>query len=128
MKKMTRFLVLALGTTLSILSSAVYADPPVPPFYEEVIKMSPDGKLGQILKKEKIKTSVKGAQAWKIAYVTSDVGGRKHLATGLVVAPIGTPPKEGRPIMAWVMGQPALHKTVVLHKFSIQQHPSMNTF
>ena len=106
MKKMTRIstLVLALGTALSILSFAVYADPPVPPFYEEVIKMSPDGKLGQILKKEKIKTSVKGAQAWKIAYVTSDVSGRKHLATGLVVAPIGTPPKEGRSIMAWGHG------------------------
>lgn len=95
---------LVLSILLGLLSVTVYADPPVPPFYEDVIKMSPNGKLGQILKQEKIKTSVKGAQAWKIAYISSDVGGRKHLVTGLVVAPIGAAPKEGRPIMAWGHG------------------------
>ena len=31
------------------------ADPPLPPFYEAVIKMSPEGKLGQILKQKKLK-------------------------------------------------------------------------
>ena len=89
---------------LGIFSGVVQADPPVAPFYEEVMKISPSGRLGQVMKKEKIATSIKGAQAWKIAYVSSDVAGRKHLVTGLVVAPLGAPPKEGRPIMAWGHG------------------------
>ncbi len=89
---------------LGIFSGVVQADPPVAPFYEEVMKISPSGKLGQVMKKEKIATTIKGAQAWKIAYVSSDVAGRKHLVTGLIVAPLGAPPKEGRPIMAWGHG------------------------
>ena len=80
------------------------ADPPVAPFYEPLIKMTPSGKLGQVIKKEKIKTAIPGAQAWKIAYISSDVGGRKTIVTGLVVAPTGVAPKEGRPIMAWGHG------------------------
>jgi len=80
------------------------ADPPVAPFYEAVMKMSPNGMLGQVIKKEKIKTSVKGAQAWKIAYISSDLNGQKTIVTGLVVAPIGVAPKEGRPIMSWAHG------------------------
>ena len=104
MGKFTRLTVLALGTVLSILSSVVYADPPVAAFYESVAKLSANGKLGQIVKQEKIKTSVKGAQAWKIAYISSDVVGRKTISTGLIVAPIGQAPKEGRPILAWAHG------------------------
>ncbi|MBU3596399.1 lipase [Polynucleobacter sp. 86C-FISCH] len=104
MKKITRLSVLALGMALSILSLAVYADPPMPPFYASVMKMAPEGKLGQIIKKEKIETSVKGAQAWKIAYISSDVAERKTIATGLIISPIGQAPKEGRPILAWAHG------------------------
>lgn len=104
MEKFTRLTVLALSTVLSILPSVVYADPPVAAFYESVAKLSANGKLGQIVKQEKIKTSVKGAQAWKIAYISSDVVGRKTISTGLIVAPIGQAPKEGRPILAWAHG------------------------
>ena len=87
-----------------MLSSAVYADPPMAPFYASVMKMSADGKLGQVIKQEKIKTSVKGAQAWKIAYISSDIEGRNTISTGLVVAPVGQAPAEGRPIIAWAHG------------------------
>ena len=80
------------------------ADPPVAPFYESLVKMTPSGKLGQVIKQEKVNTSIKGAQAWRIAYISSDVGGRKTIVTGLVVAPTGAAPKEGRPIMAWGHG------------------------
>jgi pimeloyl-ACP methyl ester carboxylesterase len=66
--------------------------------------MQPNGKLGEIIKKEKIKTSVKGAQAWKIAYISSDAMERKTIATGLLIAPIGKGPAEGRPILAWAHG------------------------
>ena len=89
---------------LSFTLSSVFAEPALPPFYAAVMQMSPDGKLGQVIKKEEIKTSLKGAQAWRIAYISSDVGGRKTIATGLVIAPIGPAPKEGRPILAWAHG------------------------
>jgi len=101
---MRYFFAVALGATLCILSSVVYADPPMPPFYAAVMKMAPEGKLGQIIKKEKIETSVKGAQAWKIAYISSDVAERKTIATGVIISPIGQAPKAGRPILAWVHG------------------------
>jgi len=95
----------AATTVLACVSfSSAFAEPPVPPFYESVMKMTPAGKLGEVIKKEQIQTSLKGAQAWKIAYISSDVGERKTIATALVIAPTGPAPKEGRPIMAWAHG------------------------
>lgn len=94
---------LALASFCFAFSNASAA-PPVAPFYESVIQMSPTGILGQVIKKEQIQTSLKGAQAWKIAYVSSDVGERKTIATALVIAPVGPAPKEGRPILAWAHG------------------------
>ena len=104
MKKITCFSVFAIGIALSIFSSALRADPPMAAFYESAAKLSANGKLGQIVKKEKINTSVKGAQAWKIAYISSDVAGRKTIATGTILAPAGAIPNEGRPILAWAHG------------------------
>ena len=104
MKKITRLSVIAISAAIGIVSTAVYADPPMPPFYASVMKMAPEGKLGQVISKEKIATSVKGAQAWKIAYISSDVAGRKTIATGTIIAPVGPSPKEGRPILAWAHG------------------------
>ena len=74
-------------------ASVVHANPPMPPFYADVMKMTPEGKLGQVIKQEKITTSVNGAQAWRIAYISSDVAGRATISTGLVVAPVGQAPK-----------------------------------
>lgn len=94
---------LALASLCFAFSNALAA-PPVAPFYESVIQMSPTGVLGQVIKKEQIQTSLKGTQAWKIAYISSDVGERKTIATALVIAPVGPAPKEGRPILAWAHG------------------------
>ncbi len=93
-----------LGVSLSLICSFVFAEPAVSPFYEAVGKMSPNGKLGQIIKQEKVNTSIKGAQAWRIAYISSDLAERKTIATALVAAPIGVKPSDGRPIMAWAHG------------------------
>ena len=73
---------LMFGACLGAMSSAVLADPPVSQFYVEAQKIAPTGKLGEVVKKEKIKTTVKGAQAWKIAYISSDYAGNKTIATG----------------------------------------------
>jgi hypothetical protein len=95
---------LIFGSLLGFNVSVVHADPPVQPFYAAVMKMAPEGKLGQVIKQEKITTSVKGAQAWRIAYISSDVAGRKTISTGLVVAPVGSAPASGRPVMTWAHG------------------------
>ncbi|WP_231968505.1 hypothetical protein [Polynucleobacter necessarius] len=90
MKKI--FFTFALGLVLGLNVSAVHADPPVPPFYAAVMKMTPDGKLRQVIKQEKIATLLKGTQARRIAYISSDISGRKTISTGLVVAPAGSRP------------------------------------
>ena len=95
---------LIFGSLLSLNTSVIYADPPVQPFYAAVMKMAPEGQLGQVIKQEKITTSVKGAQAWRIAYISSDISGRKTISTGLVVSPIGSVPLGGRPVMSWAHG------------------------
>jgi pimeloyl-ACP methyl ester carboxylesterase len=93
-----------LSICLSPYFGLAYAEPSTPPFYQTVSKMTPDGKLGQVIKKEQISTAVPGAQAWRIAYISSDVGDRKTITTALVVAPTAKAPTEGRPVMAWAHG------------------------
>lgn len=102
----TKFSVVAIAISFSfgLAGGLAQADPSTPPFYEAASKIKPEGQLGQIVSQEAIQTPVAGAQAWRIAYVSSDVAGRKTLATGLVVSPVGEPPPNGRPIMAWAHG------------------------
>lgn len=95
---------LLVGSLPGLNVAAVHADPPMQAFYLDVMKMAPEGKLGQVIKQEKITTPVKGAQAWKIAYISSDISGRKTISTGLVVAPVGAAPAGGRPVMSWAHG------------------------
>ncbi|MBU3622010.1 alpha/beta fold hydrolase [Polynucleobacter sp. CS-Odin-A6] len=78
--------------------------PSLAPFYIAASKIAPNEKLGEVVKKEKVATEVPGAQAWRIAYISSDVNDKKTISTGLLVAPIGLPPKEGRPIVSWSHG------------------------
>jgi hypothetical protein len=99
--KLSTFIVSSL---FALNIAAAHAAPPVQPFYIDVMKMAPEGKLGQVIKQESIATSVKGAQAWKIAYISSDISGRKTISTGLVVAPVGPGPAGGRPVVSWAHG------------------------
>ncbi|QWD89918.1 lipase family protein [Polynucleobacter sp. MWH-Braz-FAM2G] len=101
---MKRFSRVVLLWAFCMVSTAVFADPPMQPWYQSVMKMKPEGKLGQIIKQEKVATSVKGAQAWRVAYISSDVSGRKTISTGLIVAPTGSAPAGGRPIVTWAHG------------------------
>lgn len=80
------------------------ADVALAPFYAKASQLKPDGRLGQVLAKETVATSIPGAQAWRIAYISSDVRERRTIATALVIAPKGAPPKAGRPILAWSHG------------------------
>ena len=100
----TILITLILGVFAGSYSAVAIAEPSLPPFYESLQNVKPSGKLGQVIKKEKIKTSIQGAEAWRIAYISSDVNEQLTISTGLVVAPIGTGPVSGRPIMAWSHG------------------------
>ena len=76
----------------------------LPKFHDKATKLRPDGKLGEVLSRESIPTTITGAEAWLIAYVSSDTQERKTVVTALVVAPKGDVPKEGRPIVSWAHG------------------------
>ncbi len=76
----------------------------LPAFYESVMAMAPAGKLGEVVKKEEISTSVEGARAWRIAYISSDINGNATISTAIVAAPAGDPPKGGRPVVVWAHG------------------------
>ncbi len=95
---------LILTSSLFLISQPIHADPPMQSFYASVMKMNAEGKLGQVIKQERIETSLKAAQAWRIAYISSDISGRKTISTGLVVAPTGPVPVGGRPVMTWAHG------------------------
>lgn len=92
---------------LCALSSPLFAAPDFGPvdmseFYTSLPAVHSSDKLGQLVKIEKITTAIPDANAWKIAYVSSDVMGQKNLVTGIVVAP--TSATNNRPIMAWAHG------------------------
>lgn len=93
---------LALATI--VVSKNVSAEVHLPPFYAAVTKMKPEGKLGQVIKKEPVATSIPNAKAWRIAYISSDVNNKKTISTGLLIAPTGKAPKGGRPIVSWAHG------------------------
>ena len=80
------------------------AEVDVPPFYQAVGQMQPTGKLGEVLAKEAVATDVAGAEAWRIAFISSDLNGKPTISTALVVAPTGDAPAEGRPILVWAHG------------------------
>ena len=99
----------ALLASLALVPAAAMADQTVstvavPPFYQGVMKMKPEGRLGQVLKQERIATPIPGAEAWRIAYVSSDLNDKKTISTALVVAPVGKAPKGGRPVITWSHG------------------------
>jgi hypothetical protein len=48
MKKILATLVV--GSLLGLGFSAAHADPPMQPFYAAVMKIAPEGKLGQVIK------------------------------------------------------------------------------
>lgn len=61
---------------------------------------------GTLLANEPISTSITGARAWRVRYLSRDVRGRGHEVTGLVVAPAGT--GADRPILTWCHGTTGL--------------------
>lgn len=94
---------LALAVALPLAIPA-FAQPSIPPFYTAVTHMKPQGRLGELIAEERVATAVPGAEAWRIAYISSDMADKKTISTGLVIVPKGKAPKGGRPVMSWAHG------------------------
>ncbi|MFM9152078.1 MAG: lipase, partial [Methylocystis sp.] len=92
---------------MSLTPTSLYAaslQTPLSPFYAQLQSISAKGPLGQIVRKETVATHIPNAEAWRIAYISSDLLDRKTVSTAVLVAPKGKAPKEGRPIIAWAHG------------------------
>ncbi|MGI9142865.1 MAG: lipase family protein [Fluviibacter sp.] len=96
--------VVSLLVSIGLFAGTVLAEPTVPPFYQAAMQIKAEGRLGQIVMNEKVATSIPDAQAWRIAYISSDLNDKKTISTGLVVAPTGAAPAGGRPIISWSHG------------------------
>lgn len=61
----------------------------------------PRGEPGTLLRAEQLSSAPAGARAWRVIYHSRDVHGSNILVSGVIVAPEGTPPAEGRNVVAW---------------------------
>ncbi|MGB0971464.1 MAG: lipase family protein [Mycobacterium sp.] len=64
------------------------------------------GEPGTLLGKERIDTSITGAQAWKVRYASRDANDTPTESSGLVIAPEGR--GDNRPILIWCHGTTGL--------------------
>ena len=99
----SRVLIAALGLFAGACSVQA-AEVGLPPFYQNLASISPNQPLGTVVAKEAVVTQIPGAEAWRIAYVSSDATEKKTLSSALVIAPTGAMPAGGRPIVAWAHG------------------------
>lgn len=88
----------------SCFASDVFGPVDMGPFYMSLPEMNQNDKPGTLLTSQKIETSIAGAQAWKIAYISSDVSGHLTRVTGIIVAPAGKAVSHHRPVVAWAHG------------------------
>lgn len=59
------------------------------------------GEPGTIIRSEPLEGHPFAANAWRIMYRTTDLNGAAAVATGVVIAPTGAAPAEGRKVVAW---------------------------
>ena len=100
----TTLAALLVSASVLLAPAAQSAEVALTPFYKRVVEMKPEGALGQVIAQEEIETAIPDARAWRIAYVSSDLHDKPTISTGLIIAPRGDVPKDGRPILAWSHG------------------------
>ena len=64
----------------------------------------PAGNHGDLIWATEIKTDVANARAWKVLYLSTDVHDTPVAVSGVVVAPKGTGPVGGRPVVSFAHG------------------------
>jgi alpha-beta hydrolase superfamily lysophospholipase len=71
-----------------------------PAFYE-LPDPVPAGAPGEIHRSERLASTMDGTTAWRVLYHSTDLSGADILVSGTVIAPSGSAPAEGRPIVSW---------------------------
>ncbi len=61
----------------------------------------PAGAPGTVIRSERLLGAPNGAIAWRVLYLSTDVGGKTIGVSGVVVAPTRPAPKDGWPIVSW---------------------------
>ena len=64
----------------------------------------PPGKHGDLIWATEIKAEITGARAWKILYHSTDIHDVAVPVSGMVIAPVGAAPANGRPVVSWAHG------------------------
>ena len=61
---------------------------------------------GEVLRSEAVELTgpLRGAEGWRVLYRSTDADGDPAVVSGMVLAPEGPPPPEGRPVAAWAHG------------------------
>jgi acetyl esterase/lipase len=92
-------------------NAAPAAAPDVPPtsFYQ-VPHPLPPGPPGALIRVTPIsgRSVLPDSRAWAILYHSRDFDGRDVAVSGVVVAPPGAPPPQGRPVLVWAHGSVGL--------------------
>jgi pimeloyl-ACP methyl ester carboxylesterase len=106
MRKIACISVIALTLFFPLFASAGNDFGPVDmgSFYINLPPANRDAKPGTLVEAETIPTSMPGVNAWKIAYISTDVQGHNTLVTGIVAAPGNAVAAINRPVVAWAHG------------------------
>jgi alpha-beta hydrolase superfamily lysophospholipase len=72
-------------------------------FYE-VPRGSASGPPGTVIRTEPVDFAPVGSHGWRVLFRSQDETGRATLSSGMVFAPTGPAPPEGRPVLAWAHG------------------------
>jgi pimeloyl-ACP methyl ester carboxylesterase len=94
---------LALVALVAVQAVAFTVEPSAPPRLPPPLV---DTTPGTLISHEPIETSIAGARAWKVRYVSADVNGVAHEVSGLVIAP--SEPGENRKVLTWCHGTTGL--------------------
>ncbi len=97
---------LAGGATIAFAAPPAFG-PDGDAFYNPPASIQP-GKPGEMIWAKEIRSGVTGSKAWKILYWSTTASGQAVPVSGLVVAPEGLGPDNGRPIVTWGHGTSGL--------------------
>jgi acetyl esterase/lipase len=88
----------------TVVAGGWLAEPSEPgAFYRMTAQVT--GSPGDVLRVEELPAPVPGgAQAWRVLYVSTGLSGEPIAVSGVIAAPRGPAPAEGRPVVAWAHG------------------------
>ena len=92
-------LIFALDVLINDISSTDRQEA-LQPFYTPPEPL-PQGKPGDVIRREPLDVDVPGAKGERILYLTEASDGTRRVASGMVFYPTDAPPAGGRGIVAW---------------------------